>query len=80
MVLNPENVTSKSDWAEVKFKVAYNSERSVEDEIERGSGTDLTTVLFSYVVMFCYVSFALAILLLFSNFHRFKGNFWVVLI
>ena len=33
--------------------------RSVEDEIERESGTDVTTVLFSYIVMFAYVSFAL---------------------
>ena len=65
--LNPENTAQKSDWAEIKFKVAYNSERSVEDEIERESGTDVTTVLFSYVVMFCYVSFALG---QFSSFSR----------
>ena len=32
---------------------------SVEDEIERESGTDVFTVLFSYIVMFAYVSFAL---------------------
>ena len=65
--LNPNGEDNKSDWARVKFKVAYNAERSVEDEIERESGTDVTTVLFSYVVMFAYVSFALG---QFSSFSR----------
>ena len=65
--LNQSGEKGKSDWAQVKFKVAYMSERSVEDEIERESGTDVTTVLFSYVVMFCYVSFALG---QFSSFSR----------
>ena len=46
-------------WVQVQLKVAFTAERSVEDEIERESGTDVTTVLFSYIVMFAYVSFAL---------------------
>jgi Niemann-Pick C1 protein len=49
----------KPAWVRVKMTVAYSAERSVEDEIERESGTDVFTVLFSYVVMFAYVSFAL---------------------
>ena len=65
--LNPDGSEGYADWAEIKLKVAYTAERSVEDEIERESGTDVTTVLFSYVVMFCYVSFALG---QFSSFSR----------
>ena len=56
--LSPNN-PEKASWIAVKLKVAYMAERSVEDEIERESGTDVTTVLFSYIVMFAYVSFAL---------------------
>lgn len=51
--------TSKPSWVTVKMNVAFSSERSVEDEIERESGTDVFTIIFSYIVMFAYVSFAL---------------------
>jgi Niemann-Pick C1 protein len=65
--LNEDGTKNHGDWVELKLKIAYTAERSVEDEIERESGTDVTTVLFSYVVMFCYVSFALG---QFSSFSR----------
>ena len=37
--LNPDSEPDKADWAEISLKVAYTAERSVEDEIERESGT-----------------------------------------
>jgi len=41
------------------LSVAFSSERSIEDEIERESSTDITTILFSYLLMFAYVAVAL---------------------
>ncbi|XP_037131610.1 NPC intracellular cholesterol transporter 1 isoform X1 [Syngnathus acus] len=39
--------------------VAFNAERSIEDEINRESNSDIGTVVFSYVIMFVYISLAL---------------------
>ena len=39
--------------------VSYFSERSVEDEIERQSKSDVSTIALSYLVMFAYVSLSL---------------------
>ena len=47
--------TYRSDWFEVK----YRAERSIEDEIERESQSDIKTVLISYLIMFLYIAIAL---------------------
>ncbi|XP_076237952.1 NPC intracellular cholesterol transporter 1 homolog 1b [Calliopsis andreniformis] len=39
--------------------VAYTTERSIQDELERSSRSEVTTVVISYLVMFLYVTFAL---------------------
>lgn len=39
--------------------IAFSAERSVQDEIDRLSDSELTTVLISYVVMFVYIAIAL---------------------
>ncbi|KAG7278398.1 hypothetical protein CRUP_038561 [Coryphaenoides rupestris] len=39
--------------------VSFNSERSIEDEIDRESENDISTILVSYVIMFVYISLAL---------------------
>ena len=39
--------------------VAYTSERSVEDEINRESNSDIITILVSYLLMFVYIAVAL---------------------
>ncbi|KAF4076370.1 hypothetical protein AMELA_G00213600 [Ameiurus melas] len=39
--------------------VSFNSERSIEDEINRESNGDIVTVLISYATMFVYISLAL---------------------
>jgi Niemann-Pick C1 protein len=41
------------------FDVKYRSERSIEDEIERESKSDIKTVVISYMIMFLYISIAL---------------------
>ncbi|VDM95986.1 unnamed protein product [Thelazia callipaeda] len=41
------------------YTISFMSERSIQDEIERESQSDIFTVLISYVFMFAYVAFAL---------------------
>ncbi|CAF3027737.1 unnamed protein product [Rotaria socialis] len=47
--------TFRSEW----FDVKYRAERSIEDEIERESKSDIKTVLISYMIMFLYIAVAL---------------------
>lgn len=47
--------TYQSSWFEVK----YRAERSIEDEIERESKSDIKTVVISYLIMFFYIAIAL---------------------
>ncbi|KAG1701666.1 NPC intracellular cholesterol transporter 1 [Nymphon striatum] len=45
----------KSDY----FTFAFNSERSIEDELESSSRSDVYTIIISYTVMFAYITLAL---------------------
>lgn len=51
------------NWTETQMpdfmSVAFSSERSIEDELERESQAEVTTVVISYAVMFVYISVAL---------------------
>ena len=47
--------------------VAFSSERSIEDEIDRSSHSDVFTILISYVTMFLYISLSLGDWTSFSN-------------
>lgn len=46
---------NKSD----NMSVAFSSERSIEDELERGSRSDVATILISYLIMFVYIAISL---------------------
>ncbi|XP_065686340.1 NPC intracellular cholesterol transporter 1 [Patagioenas fasciata] len=39
--------------------ISFSAERSIEDEIDRESNSDISTVVISYIVMFVYISIAL---------------------
>ena len=39
--------------------VAFNSERSIEDELERETSGDILTIAVSYLIMFFYITFSL---------------------
>ncbi|XP_076621985.1 NPC intracellular cholesterol transporter 1 homolog 1b [Colletes latitarsis] len=39
--------------------VAYNTEKSIQDELDRSSKAEVSTMVFSYALMFVYVAFAL---------------------
>ena len=49
-----------SDPANVRhMDVAFNSERSVEDELEKETSGDVLTIAVSYLIMFFYITFSL---------------------
>ena len=39
--------------------VAFSSERSIEDELDRESRSDVMTILVSYIIMFAYIAISL---------------------
>lgn len=41
------------------IEVAFTSERSIEDELDRESHSDVSTILVSYIIMFAYIAIAL---------------------
>lgn len=41
------------------LSISFSAERSIEDEIDRQSNSDIRTVVISYVIMFVYISLAL---------------------
>ncbi|XP_012683380.2 NPC intracellular cholesterol transporter 1 [Clupea harengus] len=47
------------NYSNPNLTIAYSSERSIEDEINRESNSDLGTVVLSYAIMFLYISLAL---------------------
>jgi hypothetical protein len=51
------------NWTETQMpdfmSVAFSSERSIEDELERESEAEVVTVVISYAVMFVYIAVAL---------------------
>ena len=47
--------TSKPDFMDI----AFTSERSIEDELDRESQSDVLTILISYIIMFAYIAVSL---------------------
>lgn len=39
--------------------IAFTSERSIEDELNRESQSDVLTILVSYIIMFAYIAISL---------------------
>lgn len=52
-----------NEWKEIEkpdyIDMSYSAERSIEDELDRSSHSDVLTVLISYMVMFVYIAIAL---------------------
>lgn len=51
------------------MEIAFTSERSIQDELDRGSKSDMSSVLISYSVMFLYITICLG-QIDFEQFHR----------
>ncbi|XP_015908024.1 NPC intracellular cholesterol transporter 1 isoform X1 [Parasteatoda tepidariorum] len=47
------------DYKSDNLTIAFKAERSVEDELERGSHSDIVTIAISYIIMFVYIAVAL---------------------
>ena len=47
------------NYSSLNFTLAFTSERSIQDEIDRESMGDVYTIVISYLVMFVYVTLAL---------------------
>lgn len=50
-----QNLTYNSSMLDI----AFTSERSIEDELDRGSKSDIFTILVSYLIMFFYIAISL---------------------
>ncbi|XP_076325889.1 NPC intracellular cholesterol transporter 1-like isoform X2 [Tachypleus tridentatus] len=47
------------NYSRPNLTISFKAERSVEDELERGSQSDITTIAISYIIMFVYIALAL---------------------
>uniref|UniRef100_A0A3P9APQ1 SSD domain-containing protein n=1 Tax=Esox lucius TaxID=8010 RepID=A0A3P9APQ1_ESOLU len=54
-----EFISFLKNFSNPNLTIAFNSERSIEDEINRESESDISTVVISYAIMFVYISLAL---------------------
>jgi len=67
--------TEKPVWMDI----AFSSERSIEDELDRSSHSDVATILISYIIMFAYIAIALGQIrtcsrMLVNIFFKFSGD------
>ncbi|KAI6075072.1 Niemann-Pick C1 protein [Aix galericulata] len=54
-----EFINFLKNYRNPNLTISFSAERSIEDEINRESNSDVSTVLISYIVMFVYISIAL---------------------
>ncbi|KAM8839461.1 NPC intracellular cholesterol transporter 1 [Synchiropus picturatus] len=54
-----EFIRFMKSFSNPNLTVAFTAERSVEDEIDRESNSDISTIVISYAIMFLYISLAL---------------------
>lgn len=47
------------NYTNPNLTITFSAERSIEDEIDRESNSDISTIVISYVIMFVYISLAL---------------------
>lgn len=55
------------NYSNPNLTIAFSAERSIEDEINRESNSDISTIVVSYVIMFVYISLALGHIQSFSR-------------
>ncbi|KAL7387442.1 hypothetical protein ABVT39_023534 [Epinephelus coioides] len=54
-----EFITFMKNFKNPNLTIAFSAERSIKDEIDRESESDISTVVLSYAIMFIYISLAL---------------------
>lgn len=61
-----EFIKFMKSYKNTNMTVSYSSERSIQDELDRESRSDILTILVSYLIMFAYITLAL------GQFHSFE--------
>ncbi|XP_062285377.1 NPC intracellular cholesterol transporter 1 [Scomber scombrus] len=59
MAWEQEFISFMKNFKNPNLTIAFTSERSIEDEINRESNSDISTIVVSYAIMFIYISLAL---------------------
>uniref|UniRef100_A0A8C4F4B2 Niemann-Pick disease, type C1 n=1 Tax=Dicentrarchus labrax TaxID=13489 RepID=A0A8C4F4B2_DICLA len=54
-----EFISFMKNYKNPNLTVAFSAERSIEDELDRESNSDIRTIVISYAIMFIYISLAL---------------------
>lgn len=54
-----EFISFMKNFSNANLTIAFSAERSIEDEIDRESDSDISTIVMSYAIMFIYISLAL---------------------
>ncbi|XP_072220630.1 NPC intracellular cholesterol transporter 1 [Leuresthes tenuis] len=54
-----EFINFMKNFTSPNLTIAFSAERSIEDEINRESNSDISTIVISYAIMFIYISLAL---------------------
>ncbi|KAI7810103.1 putative Niemann-Pick C1 protein, partial [Triplophysa rosa] len=54
-----EYINFVKNYSNPDLTISFSAERSIEDEINRESSSDVTTIVISYIIMFVYISLAL---------------------
>lgn len=54
-----EFISFMKNFSNANLTIAFSAERSIEDEIDRESNSDIATIVISYAIMFIYISLAL---------------------
>ncbi|XP_017281567.1 NPC intracellular cholesterol transporter 1 [Kryptolebias marmoratus] len=54
-----EFISFMKNYSNPNLTIAFSTERSIEDEIDRESNSDISTIVISYAIMFIYISLAL---------------------
>ncbi|KAM4552286.1 NPC intracellular cholesterol transporter 1 [Odontesthes bonariensis] len=54
-----EFINFMKNYTNPNLTIAFSAERSIEDEINRESNSDISTIVISYAIMFIYISLAL---------------------
>ncbi|XP_038114072.1 NPC intracellular cholesterol transporter 1 isoform X1 [Culex quinquefasciatus] len=52
-------VAFMKNWTKANMSIAFTSERSIEDELQRESQSEVSTILVSYIIMFAYIAISL---------------------
>ncbi|XP_030628972.1 NPC intracellular cholesterol transporter 1 [Chanos chanos] len=54
-----EFISFVKNYSNPNITISFSAERSIEDEIDRESNSDIATIVISYIIMFVYISLAL---------------------